>query len=187
LRRGTLILIVGPSGAGKDRIIAAARERFAGDPRLVFARRLITRPADENERHLAVTDSEFAELHRAGDLMLRWHAHNVDYGLSMSLAGALEHGHHVIANVSRTIIVEARRRFPPIAVVEITASPDKLAARLAARGRESFSEIDSRLTRTGALSPYDADFLVDNNGALATALDRFTAILNEILGQTAGP
>jgi len=45
-----LVLVVGPSGAGKDSLLKAAREEFRGDPRIGFARRVITRPADPDGR-----------------------------------------------------------------------------------------------------------------------------------------
>ena len=186
--RGTLVLVVGPSGAGKDSIITGAAERFDGDPRLAFARRLITRPAaGGTEKHTEISAAGFADLVRQGSVMLSWEAHGSRYGLPASLAGALEGGRCVVANVSRTVVSEARCRFAPVTVVEVSASPDTLAARLAARGRESLSEIESRLRRAGALSSYDADFIVDNNGALATAVERFTAILRQILDQTPPP
>ena len=60
--RGTLILVIGPSGAGKDSIIAGAAERLRDDKRILFARRVITRPAHAGgENHLAVSAGEFAE------------------------------------------------------------------------------------------------------------------------------
>jgi len=45
--RGTLVLVVGPSGAGKDSVIGALRQRLAGDDRVAFARRVITRAVEE--------------------------------------------------------------------------------------------------------------------------------------------
>jgi phosphonate metabolism protein PhnN/1,5-bisphosphokinase (PRPP-forming) len=121
-RRGTLILVVGPSGAGKDSIIAGAAERLRDDTRVIFARRVITRPAEAGgESHVAVSTAEFSATRAAGRLMLHWRAHGLDYGLPQELAAALEHGKSVVANVSRTVVTEARRRFPPVTVVAVSA------------------------------------------------------------------
>jgi phosphonate metabolism protein PhnN/1,5-bisphosphokinase (PRPP-forming) len=117
--------------------------------------------------------------------MLHWQAHGFDYGLPLELVAALEQGRSVVANVSRTVVADARRRFPPVAVIAVSASARTLAVRLANRGRENAAEMDSRLMRAGAPTPDQADFLIDNDGPLDTAVDRFIALLRDLTGQTA--
>ena len=46
----------------------------------------------------------------------------------------------IVANVSRTVVAEARETFPPVAAVAISAAPATLAARLAGRGSEDAAE-----------------------------------------------
>jgi ribose 1,5-bisphosphokinase PhnN len=48
---------------------------------------------------------------------------------------------------------------------EITARPETLAARLAARGRESAEDIAARLSRTDALPPAPVDLSIPNDDA----------------------
>jgi ribose 1,5-bisphosphokinase len=180
--RGTLILVVGPSGVGKDSIIAGAADRLREEPRVIFARRLITRAAEAGgEDHIAISRAEFARRRDAGELMLHWSAHGLDYGLPGELARALRAGRSVVANVSRGVVAEARERFVPALVVAITASPETLAARLAGRGRESADDIAARLRREGAL--VDADVVIDNDGALDAASERFVAVVRRAMDQ----
>jgi len=181
-RRGTLILVVGPSGVGKDSIIAGATERLHGDPRVVFARRVITRPSGAGgEDHLAVSAEGFAARRAAGGFMLHWRAHGFDYGLPACLADALAGGCSVVANVSRTVVDEARRRFAPVAVVAVAASPATLAARLARRGRETAAEVERRRARDAAMTPFAADCTIDNDGPLSRAVARFAELVCETL------
>src|ERR1700733_2667205 len=135
-----LVLVVGPSGAGKDALLKAAREVFRDDTRIHFARRVITRPPDpEGEDHEAVTPEEFA----ARDFALSWSAHGLRYGIPASALATPV----AVANVSRAVIAEAALRYR-VRVIEVTAPPGILAARLAGRGRESAEDIARRLLRT---------------------------------------
>src|SRR6266699_2369727 len=48
---GALVLVVGPSGAGKDTLIAMARASCADDAATVFPRRIVTRARSDAEDH----------------------------------------------------------------------------------------------------------------------------------------
>ena len=138
---GVLVLVVGPSGAGKDTLLQAARQTLADDPRFRFVRRVITRPADAGgEAHEAVTEAEFATR----DFALQWQAHGLRYGIP---ADAIAGGVVAVANVSRTVIADAVLNFP-VRVIEVTAPPDILMERLASRGREAAADIATRLARS---------------------------------------
>ncbi len=147
---GALVLVVGPSGAGKDALMDAARRALAGDEGFRFARRLITRPALAGaEDHDSCDEAGFVAARERGELALSWAAHGLHYGIpARELAG----GQVVIANISRGVISQAEALAGRVVVVEITAPAAVLAKRLAARGRESEAEIAARLAREAPLT-----------------------------------
>jgi len=178
---GTLFLVVGPSGVGKDTLLDGARARLSGDARFVFARRVITRAADAGgEDHEAVSPEEFARRKAAGDFLLTWPAHGLDYGLPAALSGALAEGRSVVANGSRATIAELARRVPKLVVVEINASPEVVAARLRARGREDEAQVAERISRTVPPIPDGIKLVrVLNDADVATGVDKLVAALSE--------
>lgn len=182
--RGTLFLVVGPSGAGKDTLIAGARAALARDPSYVFPRRLVTRPAGAGgEEHEPATPEAFASLRESGAFALAWEAHGHGYGIRRSIGDELARGRHVVVNVSRTVLEEARRRFQPVIVLEVTARPSILAERLAARGREPAGEIAGRLGRASTLAVAGGDVRrVDNSGTISEGTAAFVAALRAAPG-----
>jgi ribose 1,5-bisphosphokinase len=167
---GWLVLVVGPSGAGKDTVLRYARARLGKERGIVFARRAITRPAEESEEHEPLTLSAFLDRRFA----LNWAAHGLHYGIPASIEPALVAGGIVVANVSRAILAEAAQKFRCL-VVEITAPPDVLAARLAARGRESAGDIALRLARPQP--EFCADAVIVNDATPEAAGEAFLAVL----------
>ena len=175
-----LVLVVGPSGAGKDTLLDGARAAFAGDPGIVFVRRAITRPEDAGgEAHAPLSEADFAARERAGGFALSWRAHGLAYGIPASIAADLAAGRVVIANVSRTVIEEAAAKFP-VHVIEITAPPEILAARLAARGREDQAMQAARLSRAVMLPEGVAATIVLNDATPAIGIERFRAAIAAI-------
>ena len=166
-----LICVVGPSGAGKDTLLDAARQALADDHRFHFVRRVITRPAGAGgEAHEAVTEAEFAQRNFA----LQWQAHGLSYGIP---AAAINDVAAVVASLSRTVIADAASRFP-VHIIEVTAPPEILAKRLASRRREGPAEIAERLARTVPLPPDIPVDTVVNDGSLELGITRFLDALN---------
>jgi ribose 1,5-bisphosphokinase len=169
-----LVLVVGPSGAGKDSLLNAARKVFRDDPRVHFVRRVITRPPDPHgENHEPVSEAEFA----ARAFALSWSAHGLRYGIPVEAVDAAQ---VVVANVSRGVIAEAAGRFL-VRVIEVAAPPEVLAARLAARGRETAGDVANRLARSVAVPEGVAVVTVMNDGLLQEGIDRFVAALRAAL------
>ncbi|NKE47004.1 phosphonate metabolism protein/1,5-bisphosphokinase (PRPP-forming) PhnN [Roseomonas frigidaquae] len=173
-----LVPVVGPSGAGKDTLMDAARARLARDPRFVFARRHITRPAEAGgEDHLPLSVTEFRRMQQEGGFALWWEAHGLLYGIPSAMEVALEGGRVVVANLSRTVLAEAASRYP-MRILNITAPYHVLAARLAARGRESAADIESRLAREAVLPAALPVETVLNDGSVEQGVERVLAALS---------
>ncbi len=172
---GTLFLVVGPSGAGKDTLINGAQRCLEGDTRFVFARRSVTRPGDA-PGDIAMAPSQFEAERRRGAFALSWCAHGLSYGVPRDITKALEEGRSVIANVSRGVIAEARETFPRVRVIHVDAPSALLKQRLAGRRREPADEQEERLHRAMPVEGNDVESLV-NDGPVDHAVDAMVRIL----------
>ncbi|TXH79901.1 MAG: phosphonate metabolism protein/1,5-bisphosphokinase (PRPP-forming) PhnN [Rhizobium sp.] len=160
---GRLILVVGPSGAGKDTLIGLAQSARAGDDRIVFPRRVVTREASSFENNEAVSQMVFGQMLARSDFAFQWEAHGLRYGIPRSIIDDIRAGRTVIMNASRTIIDSARRSYANVRVIAVTAPADVLAQRVAARGRASDGRIEDRLRR--AIVSAEPDFTINNVGS----------------------
>lgn len=168
---GTMVAVVGPSGAGKDTLLAIAMAHFSGSTDVHFVQRVITRALDAGgEDHRSVSEAEFEMLRKNGSFAVDWDAHGLKYALPASVHEKLALGHLVIANGSRSFLDRFAKTFQSLLVVNVTAAPEVLASRLEARGRESRDDILKRLKR-GTLTICGNYHVVtiDNSGEVATA------------------
>ena len=174
--RGTLHLVVGPSGAGKDTLIDAAR---TARPDMDFPRRTITRPETAGgEPHEAATPEGFADRVASGQFALHWRAHDLRYGIPAAIEASLADGRHVLVNVSRSVVEAARTRFAPLRILVVTAPEQVLARRLAGRGRETADDIAARLARAPYALPEGPDVcVIDNGGRVEDSIAAFLAAL----------
>ena len=187
LSPGRLVLVVGPSGAGKDTLIDGARQACAGDGTVAFPRRVITRPASVFEDHDTLNPDAFDQAIAAGTFALWWEAHGNRYGIPLAIEDDIRSGRTVVCNVSRTIVDAARGRYASVAVVLITAPQRILQARLASRERGSDGNLARRIARSAELGrSCRYDFVIRNVGPRAVGIRR---LLNLIRGPVslAGP
>lgn len=187
LRNGVFVAVVGPSGAGKDTIIDYARAELAAHSGFHFVRRIVTRPSSADaEDHDTLSEEQFLIAKDKAAFSHHWQAHGLWYALPKSVDEEVERGSVAIANVSRGVLPALRAGYAHFAVVHITASPEVLAKRLAARGRETADEIQRRLMRAppNDCDPNDA-VMIDNSGEVAEAGKRFVAVLKKMAAKAA--
>lgn len=181
-RHASLVLVVGPSGAGKDTLIDAARACFADEAWIAFPRRVVTRAADAGgEAHVALSQAAFATARAEGRFCLSWDAHGLAYGIPTEVIDGVRGGTVQVVNASRRAVAAAESLGVPVVVLHVTAAPETLAARLADRGRESVADIRARLAREAPLASAGATLVeISNDGALDAAIARFCAALSQL-------
>lgn len=186
MTRGTLFLVVGPSGAGKDTLLEGAQAALASDARYVFVQRAVTRPVGSGgENHSAMTSEEFEAARENGAFLLSWSAHGLDYGVPATYAEDLSAGLNVVANVSRSAIEDAKSKADPVVVIVVTAPAEILAKRLAKRGREDEKDIADRLKRQGAAVPQGIPTIeINTDCAVEESIRRFVGALLAVEGRS---
>jgi ribose 1,5-bisphosphokinase len=162
---GRLVLVVGPSGAGKDTLLGLARAACADDGNIVFPRRAITREASASEENDEVSIGTFREALTRGDYAMHWEAHGHCYALSRGIDDEIRARRTVVANVSRTVIGAMRRAYADVVVILITAPPNVLAERIAMRARSSDGMVENRLRRTVEDASAAPDVTIVNTGS----------------------
>jgi ribose 1,5-bisphosphokinase len=175
----TLVLVVGPSGAGKDSLIRGAREFFGPAGEINFVRRYITRPPDGSEDNYYLDETAFIQLEKSRFYAATWQAHGNRYGIARH---ALENAAAAVSlcSISRRAIAEFEMGYCDVVTIMVTTQPAILRQRLLRRGRESCGEIEGRLARAAA--PLRARQLIefDNSADYQSSLASFTRLLEQI-------
>ena len=184
--QGTLFLIVGNSGSGKDSIISGVISKYPSNLKQLHApKRYITRPPSKFEENISITPENFREMEMNGKFALKWNIYELNYGIPIEIENFLKKGHHVIINVSRTIVKQAREKYKNIRVIFISVPFDITLQRIKDRKRESSDLLKERIERARKNQKFaEADFTIDNSGNLADAinklLDYIINIMNEL-------
>jgi ribose 1,5-bisphosphokinase len=167
-----LIYTLGPSGAGKDSLLAWLASQLPPNAPVHLARRTISRPVQrDGEAHESVDLPSFERLRDQHAFALHWEANGLHYGVRHGELAALQNEGWVLVNGSRAYLAHALRKYPGLTVLHITASAATLRRRLLARGRETPDKVEARVQRAAAfrLPAQVAAIEVGNDGTLEAA------------------
>ncbi len=146
--QGFLVVISGPSGAGKTSI---TNEIIGTDGRAVRSVSVTTRPPRPGEidgkDYSFVSDEEFQKMITAKELIEWAEVHGFLYGTPRSVVeDALEGGKVVILDIDVQGAIQIRRSFPDcVGIFVIPKSLSSLNKRLKARNTESDESLKVRL------------------------------------------
>src|SRR4051794_2539957 len=101
---GRLVLVVGPSGAGKDTLLGLAKTACAGDDDIVFPRRVVTREASLFEDNKQMHPDQFRQALADGRFAVHWQAPGHCYAVPAGIDDEIRAGRTAVVNVSRTVI-----------------------------------------------------------------------------------
>ena len=177
--KGRLVAVVGPSGVGKDSVMHGLHEMM---PDIHLVRRVITRRPDlGGEEYDAVSVAAFEDMAQNGAFAVHWRAHDMHYGIPQNVRYHLNKGTLCLANFSRKALAAGADAFPGMVVLNITATPETLARRLAARGRETPDEIEKRLAQADKPLPEGLNVIhLSNDGPLTQTVAQGVALLHPV-------
>lgn len=139
-----IVLIVGPSGVGKDTLLGYAKELLKHNDDFNFVKRYITRPADSNEDNFYVKDEAFCTLEDNNYFISSWRAHSNCYGIAKECIDSKIN----IISISRAHVKDFEAIYDDVTTIHVTIPRVVLLDRLRMRGRESEAQIMQRIKRT---------------------------------------
>lgn len=180
MRKGALLIISAPSGAGKTTICRKLLARRKNLKYSVSCTTRIPRPGERNGKHyFFLSREEFKRKIQRGELLEWAMVHDEYYGTPrVFVEDQIKKGLNVIMAIDVQGAMSIRRKHPAaILVFVLPPSMDALKARLA--GRRDASEIVAKRlanSRGELAAAKDYDYVVVNDD-LATAVEQISCIL----------
>jgi guanylate kinase len=178
---GILIVISGPSGAGKGTIVKALLDEI---PSVHYSVSATTREPRDGEvdgvNYWFVSREEFQQMQDEDELLEWAEVYGNFYGTPRRrVLEALSQGHDIVLEIDPQGAMQVKARFPAgIFIYVMPPSPRELARRIKLRGTDSPEQIQRRLGSVTSELEYvrNYDYLVIND-ALIDATDDVSAII----------
>lgn len=176
-----ILLITGPSGAGKDSLLRLAHCHFRDNNRVRFTKRYITRAPDTNEQNFFLDQTAFAILKENDFFVSHWQAHGNCYGISRTEFCDLPQKALSIVSISRENVTDFEQRFEDVTTLCLTVDSEILRKRLKKRGREDDAAIKKRLQRAALPVTAQNLLLFDNSEELTISGRQFVNLLDSLI------
>ena len=180
-----IFYLVGASGAGKDTMLNAYKQRaISQQEKIIIAHRYITRihtDATQDENFISLSNEEFIFRKNNQLFALNWQANNCCYGVGIEIDAWLNSGLSIIVNGSRSYLPAGQKKYPKsLVTVMVDVSENILRQRLLKRQRESLQEIDARINRHRQLkNTIDVDEVIKNSTSVSDAVDSLSGIIKK--------
>jgi len=180
-----LFYLVGASGSGKDSVLRYFQQHVihSCESPIVIAHRYISRPGDDNEQSVYLSEDDFLRRKRYGLFALDWQANGFYYGIGKEIDLWLEAGLSVLVNGSRAYMDTAKVRYHnQMYSIQMTVPDHVLEQRLAQRSRETSRAIRERMQRHRTLKKNLAtDSEIVNESNIDTAAQQLYRIINDVI------
>ena len=180
-----VLVVTGPSGAGKGTLIRELVERVSGIEVTVSATTRERRRAEKNGReYWFLTDEDFLERVERGEFLE--HVEYVSghrYGtLRSELARIAANGHVPLLELETEGALRVKHEVPGAVTIFISARVDELERRLRERATESAGEIGERieLARKQLEQASEFDHVIENDD-LERAVEELTSLVRGLL------
>lgn len=179
--KGILLVVSGPSGAGKGTICAAIRKIF---PKLNYSISMTTRAPRKGEvegtSYFFRTNEEFEKLIKEDAFLEYARVYDHYYGTPKKYAlDKIENGESVLLEIDIQGAMQVKQRYPQgVFVYVVPPSLDVLSARIHGRGTDSEEVIQKRLAKiTDELAmAHKYDYIIVN-AVLEDAVHKVCSIL----------
>jgi guanylate kinase len=184
----TVLVVTGPSGAGKGTLIRELIERVPGIEVTVSAATRERRRGEEDGReYWFLSDKDFTDRIARGEFLEHVEFSGHRYGtLRSELDRIAANGHVPLLELETEGALRVKRELPGAVTIFISARVDELERRLRERATESSGEIDERieLARKQLDQAGEFDHVIENDD-LERAVGELTTLVRGLIGATA--
>ncbi len=188
MRKGKLLTVTAPSGAGKTTLVSALVEN---DDKLCVSISHTTRPRRQSEsdgvNYHFIEEAAFLEMLQDGDFLESAEVYGHRYGTSQSWVNErLEDGQNVILEIDWQGAAQVRNLYPDTcAIFILPPSLETLTTRLRERAQDDEDTIEDRMKEARSVIEHvcEADYVVVND-EFERALEDMRAIVRAIGLQT---